>query len=52
MQLPDNEWVISKFVSVKIESNNFISSPGPTKGPGELLPSLGVRRLLSVVCRL
>jgi hypothetical protein len=23
-----------------------------TKGPGELLPSLGVRRLLSVVCKL
>jgi hypothetical protein len=30
----------------------FISSPGPTKGPGELLPSLGVHRLLSVVCKL
>jgi hypothetical protein len=28
----------------------FISSLGP--GPGELLPSLGVRRLLSVVCKL
>ena len=26
----------------------FFSSPGPTKGPCELLPSLGVRRLSSV----
>jgi hypothetical protein len=26
---------------------SFVSSPGP-KGPGELLPSLGVRRLSSV----
>jgi len=24
MQLPDNEWIVSKFVSVKIESSNFI----------------------------
>ena len=29
----------------------IFSSPGP-KGPCELLPSLGVRRLLSVVCKL
>ena len=30
----------------------IFSSPGPKVGPGELLPSLGVRRLLSVVCKL
>jgi hypothetical protein len=43
----------SKLVNCILLRSLFVfSSPGPTFGPGELLPSLGVRRLLSVVCKL
>ena len=38
--------------AINVYASCLIYSFNWTKGPGELLPSLGVRRLLSVVCKL